>query len=188
MMLRRLIVAAMAASLSASASAQDEGALVLYSKGHFQGFSQVINGPRTNMSPLEVKSMKVPPGTTWDLCSGNTFSGCARFSASKDAMVRTVRSVRPVAPAIPESAAATLAAGPVAGSGPSLKGLASQFFVVPAQDGNRIEVVGTAAGAASGAATEFCRVHGWRMSVYERVQAVSGRTFLADVLCVNEDR
>jgi hypothetical protein len=49
-------------------------------------------------------------------------------------------------------------------------------------------VVGTAAGAASGAATEFCRVHGWRMSVYERVQTVSGRTFLADVLCVNEDR
>jgi len=26
------------------------------------------------------------------------------------------------------------------------------------------------------------------MSVYERVQTISGRNFLADVLCVNEDR
>jgi len=186
-MLRKLILAAIVAALPSSAWAQDEGALVLYSKGHFQGFSQIIYGPRTNMSPLDVKSMKIPPGTTWDLCSGNTFSGCARFSASKDAMVRTVRSVRPVAPAIPESAQGA-ARGPIAGSGPSLKGLASEFFVVPAQDGNRIEVAGNAAGAASGAATEFCRAHGWRMSVYERVQTVSGRTFLADVLCVNEDR
>jgi hypothetical protein len=187
MMLRKLVLGATVAALSASASAQDEGALVLYSKGHFEGFSQVINGPRTNMSPLEVKSMKIPPGTTWDLCSGNTFSGCARFTASKEAMVRTVRSVRPVAPAIPETAQGA-GTGPVAGAGPSLKGLASEFFVVPALDGNRIEVVGNAAGAASGAATEFCRVHGWRMSVYERVQTVGGRTFLADVLCVNEDR
>jgi hypothetical protein len=187
-MLRKLILAATVAALPGSVSAQNEGGLVLYSKGHFEGFSQVINGPRTNLSPLEVKSMKVPPGTTWDLCSGNTFSGCARFSASKETMVRTVRSVRPVAPAIPESATTNVAAGPVAGAGPSLKGLASEFFVVPAKDGNRVEVAGSAAGGASTAATEFCRVHGWRMSVYERVQTVSGRTFLADVLCVNEDR
>ena len=186
-MLRRLILAAIIVALPASVSAQDEGALILYSKGHFQGFSEVINGPRNNMSPLDVKSMKVPPGTTWELCSGNTFSGCARFSESKEAMARTIRSVRPVAPAIPEGAQGAVQ-GPIAGSGPSLRGLASQFFVVPAQDGNRIEVVGNAAGAASNAATEFCRVHGWRMSVYERVQTVSGRTFLADVLCVNEDR
>lgn len=186
-MVRKLIVAAALASLASSASAQEQG-LVLYSKGHFEGFSQTIDGPRTNMSPLDVKSIRVPPGTSWDLCSGNTFSGCTRFSESKEAMARTVRSVRPVAPAIPETASTAVAAGPVAGSGPSLRGLASEFFVVPAQAGARIEVAGQAAGASSTAATEFCRAHGWRMSAYERVQTVSGRTFLADVLCVNDDR
>jgi hypothetical protein len=186
-MVRKLIVAATVASLAASASAQEQG-LVLYSKGHFQGFSQTIEGPRTNMSPLDVKSMRVPPGTSWDLCSGNTFSGCTRFSESKEAMARTVRSIRPVAPAIPATATTAASAGPVAGSGPSRRGLASEFFVVPAQGGSRVEVAGAGAGASSAAATEFCRGHGWRMSVYERVQTISGRNFLADVLCVNEDR
>ena len=186
-MVRKLVLGATIVSLSTFASAQEQG-LVLYSKGHFQGFSQTIDGPRTNMSPLDVKSMRVPPGTSWDLCSGNTFSGCARFGESKEAMARTVRSIRPVAPAIPETATTAASAGPVAGSGPSLRGLASEFFVVPAQGGSRVEVVGAAAGASSTAATEFCRTHGWRTSVYERVQTISGRTFLADVLCVNEDR
>ena len=186
-MVRKLVVAAALASVAASASAQQQG-LVLYSKGHFQGFSQTIDGPRTNMSPLDVKSIQIPPGTSWDLCSGNTFSGCQRFTQSKEAMARTVRSIRPVAPAIPATATTAASAGPVAGSGPSLRGLASEFFVVPAQSGTRIEVSGNAAGASSAAATEFCRTHGWRMSVYDRVQTISGRTFLADVLCVNEDR
>jgi hypothetical protein len=184
---RKLIQAATIVSLSTVASAQEQG-LVLYSKGHFQGFSQTIDGPRTNMSPLDVKSIRVPRGTSWDLCSGNTFSGCVRFSESKEAMARTVRSIRPVAPAIPETATTSTSAGAVAGSGPSLRGLASEFFVVPTQGGSRIEVAGAAAGASSTAATEFCRTHGWRMSVYERVQTISSRMFLADVLCVNEDR
>ena len=187
MIVRKLIIAATAASLSASALAQEQG-LVLYSEGRFHGFSQTIDGPRTNMSPINVKSIRVPPGTSWDLCSGNTFSGCARFSDSKEAMVRTVRSVRPVAPAIPATATTAASTGPVTGSGPSLRGLASEFFVVPALGGSRVEVTGAGAGASSTAATGFCRAHGWRMSIYERVQTVSGRNFLADVLCVNEDR
>ena len=104
-------------------------------------------------------------------------------------MTTTVRSVRPVAPPIVETATiSSVGAGPIAGSGPSLHGLATEFFVVPAQNGARVEVTDKAAGAASAAATEFCRQHGWRMSGYERVQTVSGRTFLADTLCVNEDR
>jgi hypothetical protein len=60
--------------------------------------------------------------------------------------------------------------------------------VVPAQGGSRVEVSGAGAEASSSAATEFCRAHGWRMSAYDRVQTISGRNFLADVLCVNEDR
>jgi hypothetical protein len=64
--------------------------------------------------------------------------------------------------------------------------LASEYFVVPANDGSRIEVNDKVSGAASAAALQFCRGHGWRVSAYERIQAVSGRTFLADVLCAND--
>ena len=182
---RKFVLAALAASLSAQAAAQEHGAAVLYSKGHFTGPSITVDGPRTKMTPFAVKSLRIPAGSVWELCSGNTFSGCERFSRSNPAMARTVRSVRPVAPAIAESVALP-SQGPVSGSGPSLHGLASEYFVVPAQAGSRIEVTDTAAGAASLAATAFCRGRGWRLSAYERVQSVGGLTFLADVLCVNE--
>ena len=183
--MRKLIFAALASSLSAHAAAQGQGTATLYSKGHFAGFGMPIAGPTTNLGPLEVKSLKIPDGSVWELCSGNTFSGCKRFSQSKEAMVMTVRSARPVAAAIPESVALP-SQGPISASGPSLHGLASEYFVVPAQGGSRIEVNEKAAGAASAAATEFCRGHGWRLSAYERVQTISGRTFLADVLCAND--
>ena len=136
--MRKLFLTAVAASLSAQAAAQDQGA-TLYSKGHFTGSSMTIAGPTTKMTPFQVKSLRIPSGTVWELCSGNTFTGCERFSESKAAIARTVRSVRPVAPPIAESVAVP-GQGPVAGSGPSLRGLASEFFVVPAQDGARIEV------------------------------------------------
>jgi hypothetical protein len=183
---RKFVLAALLALMPAQVAAQEQGA-TLYSKGHFTGSSITVDRPSIKMTPFQVKSLRIPAGTVWELCSGNTFTGCERFSESKPALARTVRSVRPVAPPIAESVSAP-SQGPVTGSGPSLRGLASEFFVVPAQGGSRIEVSDKAAGAASIAATAFCRAHGWRMSVYERVQTIGGRTFLADVLCVNEDR
>ena len=183
--MRKFVLAAVAASLSAPGAAQGQGPATLYSKGHFGGFAMPVAGPMTNLEPLEVKSLRIPPGSVWELCSGNTFTGCARYSESKAAMVRTVRSVRPVAAAIPESVALA-SQGPVSGSGPSLHGLASEYFVVPAQAGSRIEVNDKAAGSTSAAAIAFCRAHGWTLSAYERVQTVGGRSFLADVLCAND--
>jgi hypothetical protein len=35
-------------------------------------------------------------------------------------------------------------------------------------------------------ARDFCRSHGWRQSVYARLQTIEGRSFLADVLCADE--
>ena len=186
MRVRKLVVTAIVLSMSAQAAAQEQGA-TLYAKAHFKGPGRTVDGPTTRMTPMDVKSLHIPPGTVWELCTGNTFTGCERYTESKPSMVRTVRSVRPVAPPISESVAIP-SGTQVSGSGPSLRGLASEFFVVPATSGSRIEVADKAAGAATQAATAFCRDHGWRMSVYERLQSVSGRTFLADVLCVNEDR
>ena len=165
--------------------AQSNGEAAIYSQGHFKGFRMPIYGPTRSMSPIVVKSIEVPPGTAWDLCSGNSFSGCTRFTQSKDAMALTVRSVRPVAAPIPEGATigSEPSSGPLKGSGTSLRGFSSEFFVMPAEGGNRIEV--GPGSAPLQRATEFCRAHGWRVSPYQREQAVAGRNYLADVLCAD---
>jgi hypothetical protein len=168
-----------------SALAQTNDEAVLFSQGHFKGFSMRISGPTRSINALLVKSIQIPPGGAWELCSGSTFTGCTRFTQSKAAMAITVRSARPVAPPIP--ATATISAGPVKASGGSLRGLASEFFVTAEEGGNRIEVE-SAAGALPRRATEFCRTHGWRTSAYEREQAIEGRRYLADVLCTDEAR
>jgi hypothetical protein len=59
---------------------------------------------------------------------------------------------------------------------------------MPATNGARVEVPPKAEGAQFGAAMRFCRSRGWRVSAYERIQSVGDRTFLADVLCANEER
>jgi hypothetical protein len=176
-------VAGATAGLPALAQSNDEA--VLFSQGHFKGFSMTISGPTRSIDALVVKSIRIPPGSAWELCSGSTFTGCTRFTQSKAAMALTVRSVRPVAPPIP--ATATVSPGPVKASGGSLRGLASEFFVTPEEAGNRIEVE-PSAGALPRRATDFCRTHGWRTSAYQREQAIDGRRYLADVLCTDEAR
>lgn len=179
-----LAAAAGGAAIGSAAAAQVDGEATLYSSSHFKGFSLSLSDPRQSIDALVVKSIQMAPGSAWDLCSGNTFTGCKRFSQSTSSMVMTVRSARPVAPA---TAGVSSGAG-VTGSGASLRGLASEFFAMPAESGARVEVSATAAGALPQRATEFCRTHGWRTSAYQRVQAVGGRDYLADVLCVDENR
>ena len=133
-----------------------------------------------------MRSVKIPEGMSWELCSGNTFSGCKEFTKSDPGMVMNVRSVRPVAPKITTVGAAvgTVVTGP----NPSLRGMASQYFVAPGDRGARIEVPEGTAEAMTRRAREFCRVSGWRMEAYARLQTLEGRSFLADVLCADNDR
>ncbi|MBV9527065.1 hypothetical protein [Sphingomonas sp.] len=186
-----MFVILMGVGVAASpALAQSTGDVTLFSKGNFRGGGMVLSGPREKMDPVHVESLQLPPGSAWELCSGRTFTGCKQFSQSRKSMVMTIRSARPVEGAIPESASASVGAageGGLRGSGASLRGLASEFFVMPDEGGNRVEVSGTA-GALSQRATDFCRAHGWRQSPYQRVQSVGGRSYLADVLCTNADR
>ena len=179
--MHKVALAALALTLSAQAAAQ-QGEVTLYTQGHFKGPSRTIDQATTALPAMTVKSVKVAPGTAWELCSGNTFTGCKQFSQSDDGTVQSVRSVRPIAPPIAESVALP-SAGPIAGAGPSLKGLASEFFPVPAQSGSRVEA---ATSTASTVATDFCRQHGWRAAAYHRIQTIEGRTFLADVLCTRD--
>jgi hypothetical protein len=93
-----------------------------------------------------------------------------------------VRSVRPLAPVI----SASQSEPPRAARGAqSLRGWASEYFVSPQVDGNRVQVEGGAGEAMSQRALEFCRSRGWRSSAHERLQTVGQVSFLADVLCVD---
>ena len=189
-MLRTVFVAAaaLAGALSGAAHAQTPSELTMFGRGDFKGSRVTVSGARQGINPpLSVRSLVVPPGTQWELCSGNTFTGCRRFNASRPAMVMTVRSLRPVAPALMSSPTTT---PPAAGTalGQSLRGWASEFFVTPDMGGHRIEVQPGIAAAASERAREFCRSRGWRSSAHQRVQTVAKTSFLADVLCVDAGR
>jgi len=161
--------------------ASDEA--IMYSKGHFKGARRTVYGPTRFEQPFLMKSVAIPAGTQWEFCSGNTYSGCRQFSQSVPAMVMNVRSARPVANIIPASA--TPGQG-LRGTGQSLRGLASEYFVAPEQGGNRIEVQPGTAEAMSRRAIEFCRTRGWSSSAHQRMQTVGGKFYLADVLCADE--
>src|SRR3954463_10034675 len=101
--MRRLLAMAGAAAIftGGAASAQSIGEITIYSKGHFKGSSLGLAGPLTHIDPpFTAKSIQITPGTAWEICSGNTFSGCKRLDKSVDAMVFAVRSARPIAPVI----------------------------------------------------------------------------------------
>ena len=148
---------ALAAMLPAQSHAQEQAPaeLVMYGQGRYKGYSYSVAGASQSMRiPFTVKSVQIPEGQAWELCSGNTFSGCKEFTQSDPSMVMNVRSVRPVAARITTDT-----------------------------NGARIEVPAGTGEAMSVAAREFCRVRGWRYSVHARLKTLDGRTFLADVLC-----
>lgn len=186
-MLKKIAIGAvaLAALLPAQSHAQEQAPaeLVLYPKGNFKGAGYSVAGASQSMRVFTVRSVKIPEGQSWELCSGNTFSGCKEFAQSDPAMVMNVRSVRPVAPKI-TTVGATVGAV-VTGPNPSLRGMASEYFVAPDDRGARIEVPEGTAEAMSRRAQTFCRSRGWRTNAYARLQTLEGRSFLADVLCAD---
>ena len=175
---------ALAALLPAQSHAQEQAPaeLIMYSQGRYKGSNYSVAGASQSMRvPFTVKSVQIPEGQSWELCSGNTFSGCREFTKSDPSMVFNVRSVRPVAPKI--TTVGQSVGSIVTGPNPSLRGMASEFFVAPDTNGARIEVPAGTSEAMSVSARDFCRSRGWRYSVHARLQTLEGRTFLADVLC-----
>lgn len=185
--MRFLIASALGMTLLAGEAMAQDGSLILYSKGHFEGARRAISGPAQYMSPFTVKSVAIPEGTSWELCSGNTFSGCKRFSKSDPATVLRVRSARPVGAsgvaAAPGAPGAAPAAPPPPG-GPSLRGMASEYFVAPEKDGRRIEVRPATPEEMARRADDYCRSIGWRSAAHSALQPANGTAYLADLLCV----
>jgi hypothetical protein len=182
-----LIAAAVAALFATEASAQDAGELTLYGRGNYSGPRLVLDGPAQKMTlPFTVKSVRVPEGTSWELCSGNTFSGCRRFSASVPATAMTVRSARPTgrAVAVPGGTVAPSGRFERAAPSPSLRGMNSEFFVAPDKGGRRIEVRPATPESAVRAASEFCRSIRWGSAAHAGLQTTGAQAYLVDVLCV----
>jgi hypothetical protein len=190
--MRRLLAMAGAAAVLAggAASAQTTGEMTIYSKGHFKGPSLGVGGPITHIDPpYTARSIQITPGTAWEICSGNTFTGCKRLDKSDDAMVFSVRSARPIAPVITTRVGPGITQGPggtVELPNQSLRGLASEFFVAPNQGGQRVGVPDNRPENARKAADQFCQAAGWRQSVHSRIQQAGAAYYLVDVLCSNE--
>jgi len=173
---------ALAGTLGSGAFAQETGEAVLFGQGGYRGAARSLAGPaRFPTKPMMVRSLRIPPGSRWELCSGGTFTGCRQFSESKPALALTVRSARPVAAVLP--AAASIAA---TGGAASLRGVASEFFVAPQDNGARVAVEGGTSEATMRSARDFCRARGWTQSAHARLQTVGTGVYLTDVLCVNE--
>jgi len=184
-MLRKSIVGAavFAGLLASTASAQDEtNEAVLYSKGNFQGSSRTIHGATKDLKiPFVVKSVKLPEGKAWDFCNGNTFTGCKTLNKSEPTIALSVRSARPGGMAVAKRGT-VLPPGTLTEQ--SLRGVASEYFVAPVENGNRIAVPGGTPDAGSARADEFCRSRGWQGSAHQMVEMAKGQPVLADVLCV----
>jgi hypothetical protein len=179
-----LCAVAVAALLPAQSHAQEQAELIMFARGQYKGASYSVAGASQSMRvPFTVKSVQIPEGQAWELCSGNTFSGCKEFTKSDPSMVFNVRSVRPIAPKITTVSQSVGAV--VTGPNPSLRGMASEFFVAPDDRGTRIEITAGTNEATTARARDFCRTRGWRYSVYARLQTIDGRNFLADVLCAD---
>jgi len=193
-MLKRLMFGAvvLVSLLPTPASAQEDSQATIYDKGHFRGRSITLEGPTRLQTPFSARSIKIPEGKAWELCDGNTFTGCKEFNQSDETTIVTVRSARPVAPVItsaPPGAGPAATVGTVGGGPwPSLRGLSSEYFIAPDAGGNRILVASGKSEEASRMAQDFCRQRGWRTSAYERLQSIDGRAYLADVLCADQDR
>jgi hypothetical protein len=182
-------IAGAAALLPGSAQAQDTAEITIYSKGGFKGASLSFSEPTQHITPaFTARSVRISGDAAWELCSGNTYTGCRRVDRSTEGGVFTVRSARPIAPVIVTRVSGrSSGAASASGSPPnlSLRGVDGEFFVAPDRGGQRVAVPGNNPEAMRRAADEFCRNAGWRQSVHARLQSVGGTYYLVDVLCSN---
>jgi hypothetical protein len=155
--------------------------ITLFSGSSFNGASLVVTGPRTNLNiPYRIRSVMIRQGRPWEICSRTQYRNCQTYNAPIRNVSITVGSARPVRPAIQPPIQP-----PIVGGGRSLRGMASEYFPAPLNpQGARVELQNATGNAAAERADRFCKRIGWNGSAYERLQTVSGRVYLADVLCV----
>lgn len=163
----------------------------IYRDAAYNGPAVYANGERPNLGLVwKVNSIRVKSGS-WQLCERPNYQGrCVTFQRDTP-MIRlnqgeVFQSMRPLGGTPPGPGP-----GPGAGHGPSLRGMAAQFFTAPARNGQRLRACPTGSATANCAARtadHFCVSAGWRGSAHETMQTVNRQHYLADVLCTRTGR
>jgi hypothetical protein len=180
------IAAAVALTLPTASAAQrpgpGSGEITFFSQIAFRGQTYTVTGPREVINiPWTVRSARLSGGGSWEICPRSGYRGkCNQVTDTQGNIAWTVASARP-------SRGGGGGGGggpPPPASGGSLRGMSAEFHPQPAERGVRVLSCNSGAAAcASDAANRFCRARGWTASSYERQETVSGRVYLADVLC-----
>ncbi len=166
-----------------------QGEATIYRDTGFQGPAVYVGEAKSDLQlSWPVRSIRVRSGT-WELCARTRFRApCAKVSADEPDLRRVsrllyaVQSMRPLGgpqiqpPVQPDPPA-----------GPSLRGMAAEFFPAPGRYNVRILSCpngNSSANCAARTADDFCRSVGWNGSADESQETVNRRVYLADVLCV----
>jgi hypothetical protein len=162
------------------------GELVFFSDTNFRGRTFSVTGSRSNLTlPFTARSYRVAPGDAWQVCANANFRiPCVQIDQSRpDRRLLTVVNIRSVRPARGGGDNFS-GSGP---AGPSLRGMASEFFRAPEDRGSRVLACRSGpptASCAADTAARFCRARGYAGgSAFSRIETVRNQDFLADVLC-----
>lgn len=193
MSIARLIFVAFAGTaLAATATAQTDkmaptgkSEATIYRDVGFQGPAVFVGEAKSDLQlSWSVKSIRVRTGT-WELCARTRFRPpCAKVSSDEADLSRVSRVLYAVQSMRPLGGPPVQSDPP---SGPSLRGMAAEFFPAPGRYNMRIISCPTGNASASCAARtadEFCRSVGWSGSKSEAQETINRRIYLADVLCV----
>lgn len=146
--------------------------IIFFSEPGFGGARYSVNSARPNVTvPYLVRSIVVLQGDRWEVCTRSEYRNCVTLSGSNRSTNLLVRSVRPL----------DEFNGSVGGQ--SLQGMATRYYPAPTLNGRRIRVVPATADRAQDRADRFCKRAGYNYARYQLLQTVSGRVYLADVLC-----
>ncbi len=129
--------------------------------------------PNLNLA-WDARSIRVRSGE-WQICTGRNYTGrCNTIDRDQPTLSPQFRSIQSMRPT----------GGWGTGVGQSLRGASSEFFPAPLRNGQRIECQGGSnSSCARQAANQFCRSVGWIMARTQAIETVSGRAYVADVLC-----
>jgi len=144
-----------------------------------------------------VLSIRVTRGA-WQLCSEPNYRGqCVTLTQSRPLLSgsfgrgNVLRSIRPLGTDPYPGPGGPGGPGQGGNVGPSLRGMAAEFFPRPADRQGRLLACQRGSATASCAARtadDFCRREGWTGAARQALETENRRVYLADVLCTRTGR